>query len=58
VISPARYDAAVAAETTAVAEKSRRRRADPIRATGFVDTLSLVAICHENLCSEVGTTYR
>jgi len=41
VTSPERYTADAAAETMAVAAKSRRRRAAPIRANVFVDTLSL-----------------
>ena len=41
LVSPARYDAAVAAETTAVTDASRRVNAAPNKANCFEETLSL-----------------
>ena len=44
VSSPARYEMAVAAETTDVAAKSNSNRAAPIRAMDLEDTFSLSGV--------------
>jgi hypothetical protein len=58
VTSPARYEAAVAADTTDVDAKSSKRSAAPTRANDFVDTLRLLKHELQNIPGINRLTYK